>query len=137
MSTQAQLHTALDAALSAAGYTPAPSADPEAWPSWAVGQWVLALLPSSETGGAFGTGSGVADITPIDVVLTMLVGNPFDSSAGQRASMTAARALRVLGEAIGDSVAARLTYDGDSRDEVEGGIWLVRVRFNVRQYDTY
>jgi hypothetical protein len=76
------------------------------------------------------------DLVSIAVELVAVVGNPIDHHAGQRASMTAARALRVLGEGLGDSVSARLIYVGTERDRL-GGPWLVRVRFNVRQFDTY
>lgn len=139
MSTQAALASAVESALTSGGYTPAPSPDAASWPSWAVvgagaTPWVLAGLESSDD---LGTDGGDVGMTSIALVFTAIAGNPFDAHAGQRASMTTSRALRVLGEALGDTVAARLVYTGDSRDEIGSGLWRVRVRFTVYQTDTY
>ena len=132
MSTQAQLATAIESALTTAGYTVAPSADVASWPSWAVGLWVAVLVSADTTGGIGQTD----DVVSIAVELVASAGNPFDAHAGQRASMTLARALRVLGEAVGGSTSARLIYASTGR-EPQDGLWLIRVRFNALQFDTY
>ena len=132
MSTQAQLAAAIESALTAAGYDVAPSADLATWSAFALDRQVAVIVSGDTTGGMGQTD----DVTPIAVELVAVVGNPIDHHAGQRASMTTARALRVLGEGLGDSVSARLIYVGTERERL-GGPWLVRVRFNVRQFDTY
>ena len=132
MSTQAQLATAIESALTAAGYDVAPSADLATWSAFALDRQVAVIVTGDATGGA----GRNEDVVSISVELVAVVGNPIDHHAGQRASMTTARALRVLGEGLGDSVSARLIYVGTERERL-GGPWLVRVRFNVRQFDTY
>lgn len=140
MATQAALSIAIEAALTSGGYTPAPSADLDTWPSWAIvgagaRPWVLVRFEGAETSGV---GGGVeADTMPIEVVLLSLAGNPFDAHAGSRASMTHARAMRVLGEAIGDGVAAIPVFTGESRTAAGSGLWLVQSRFTFHQTDTY
>ena len=93
----------------------------------------MAVSVSGDTTGGVGQ---TDDVTPIAVELVAVVGNPIDHHAGQRAGMTTARALRVLGEGLGGSVSARLIYVGTERERL-GGPWLVRVRFNALQFDTY
>jgi len=132
MSTQAQLAAAIESALTAAGYDVAPSADLATWSAFALDRQVAVIVSGDATGGMGQTD----DVTPIAVELVAVVGNPIDHHAGQRASMTTARALRVLGEGLGGSVSARLIYAGTERERL-GGPWLVRVRFNALQFDTY
>lgn len=143
MATQAQLLAAIESALTSAGYTVAPSHDPASWPSWAVGNatlkpWVAAILDTAETdAGAAGASGGYTDMIRARVLLLALVGNPFDSSAGMQASATVARALRVVAEAVGDTVAARVEFEQDDRTSVGGGVWLVSVRLMVYQTDSF
>jgi len=132
MSTQAQLAAAIESALTAAGYDVAPSADLATWSAFALDRQVAVIVSGDTTGGMGQTD----DVTPIAVELVAVVGNPIDHHAGQRASMTLARALRVLGEGLGGSVSARLIYVGTERERL-GGSWLVRLRFNALQFDTY
>ena len=132
MSTQAQLAAAIESALTAAGYDVAPSADLATWSAFALDRQVAVIVTGDATGGA----GRNEDVVSIAVELVAVVGNPIDHHAGQRASMATARALRVLGEGLGDSVSARLIYVDTERERL-GGPWLVRVRFNVRQFDTY
>lgn len=134
MATQADLTSAIESALTTAGYVVARSADPDLWPSWATGRFVAVLVAGDETGGIDGTD---VDMAQIRVELVAVAGNIWDQHAGQRASMTLARALRVLGEGIGDAVAARLTYTDTDRTLQPSGLWLIRVRFEALQTDTY
>ena len=134
MATQAALATAIETALTTAGYVVARSAEPDQWPSWATGRFVAVLVTGDETGGIDGTD---VDVVQIGVELVAVAGNIWDQHAGQQASMTLARALRVLGEGIGDGVAARLTYTDTDRTLLPSGLWLIRVRFEALQTDTY
>lgn len=134
MATQAALTAAIQTALTTAGYVVARSADPEQWPSWATGRFVAVLVTGDETGGIDGTD---VDVAQIGVELVTVAGNIWNQHAGQQASMTLARALRVLGEGIGSGVSARLIYASTERDLLPSGLWRIRVIFNALQYDTY
>lgn len=134
MATQAALTAAIQTALTTAGYVVARSADPDQWVTWATGRFVAVLVTGDQTGGIDGTN---VDMAQIGVELVTVAGNIWDQHAGQQSSMTLARALRVLGEGIGDGVAARLTYTDTDRALQPSGLWLIRVRFEALQTDTY
>ena len=135
MATQAAMLAALRTAIASAGLAVAPSADPADLPSWALNKQVIVQVEGDETGGI---GGGVqVDVTPIRLQLLMLTGNGWSAADGLSTSMTLARLLRVTGEALGDGIACSFVYQDTERRSVDGGLWVIAVRFLVFQSDTY